>query len=448
MSPPAPSVQQVGFQIEAGTASDRPAGRHNLQLQSFAMAASPRNSFMLTSSTFRAQGFTIGRNGMNAAAPSRMDLDVPVHKKSMFAVTNRMEPLDNLGIIANEETSFSDFELIGDSGRGASSSVLKAVRLDKFGMYALKSMDVHSQEKRHQLVKELTTFASLGRGPNIVKFHGAYYNAGRAMLVLEYMNRGSLMSVVEECGPLPPDVVAHFAKQIFFGLEYIHQRRLVHRDIKPGNILVSRKGRVKLTDFGLAETLRASRSCLTGFIGTQVYMSPERLEGAPYGPAADIWSAGLVVAYAALGRHPYSADEGFFGIIQEISQRPVPDLPAHFPPELRHLVACCLEVDPANRWTANALSQHPALANVRVNDELEWALGATSPADEEDCTAVAKILATKVYNFIETLTMNDIDDEDLLDIAESLGVPVEVIKEKTVKMHRRFTTRRHNGSVQ
>lgn len=107
--------------------------------------------------------------------------------------------------------------------------MLKAVRLDKFGMYALKSMDVHSQEKRHQLVKELTTFASLGRGPNIVKFHGAYYNAGRAMLVLEYMNRGSLMSVVEECGPLPPDVVAHFAKQIFFGLEYIHQRRFAMR---------------------------------------------------------------------------------------------------------------------------------------------------------------------------------------------------------------------------
>lgn len=97
------------------------------------MAASPRNSFMLTSSTFRAQGFTIGRNGMNAAAPSRMDLDVPVHKKSMFAVTNRMEPLDNLGIIANEETSFSDFELIGDSGRGTLRRRVRSVLAEPHG---------------------------------------------------------------------------------------------------------------------------------------------------------------------------------------------------------------------------------------------------------------------------------------------------------------------------
>jgi serine/threonine protein kinase len=216
------------------------------------------------------------------------------------------------------------------------------------------------------------------------------------MLVLEYMNRGSLQSCVERCGPLAPRVVRHFAKQMFAGLAALHERHLVHRDIKPGNVLVSQRGRIKLTDFGISETVKTSAPYLDGFVGTQIYMSPERLEGAVYGMSADIWAAGLVVAFAALGRHPYNGHDGFFGIIQDIQTRPIPELPEPFGADFRHLLDCCLQLNPSDRWTAEQLLHHPAFKGVDVNDDLDWVLGAELQEDVYHRELIASVLASKV----------------------------------------------------
>ena len=103
--------------------------------------------------------------------------------------------------------------------------------------------------------------------------------------------------------------------------------------------MIRSDGLAKLTDFGIAEQMKCG-SQLNDFIGTQMYMALERLNGELYDFKADIWSAGLVLVFCAMGRYPYDADEGFFGILQAVTDNPCPELdPDHFSEEFCDLIS-------------------------------------------------------------------------------------------------------------
>ena len=93
------------------------------------------------------------------------------------------------------------------------------------------------------------------------------------------------------------------------GLKYLHDRKLIHRDVKPSNVLISSSGCIKLADFGLLRTLDQDQSFADSFVGSFLYMSPERLTGEPYSYSADIWGLGITLYTLVLGHYPYINQE-------------------------------------------------------------------------------------------------------------------------------------------
>ncbi len=177
---------------------------------------------------------------------------------------------------------------------------------------------------------------------------------GRPFLVLELVD-GFALGAVRLGAPeavLPPDVAALVALQIARALEHVHLRGIVHRDVKPGNVLVSRRGEVKLADFGLARVLDDPTPDTLGVVGSPAYMSPEQVLGDRLDYASDIFSFGIVFYELLTGHRPFEEDPGRT-VMQKIRldrYRPPGALRSSIPGVLDRILARCLEKSPAHRY--------------------------------------------------------------------------------------------------
>ncbi|MBL8602268.1 MAG: serine/threonine protein kinase [Myxococcales bacterium] len=177
---------------------------------------------------------------------------------------------------------------------------------------------------------------------------------GRPYLVMEFVDGWTLQDVRLQApdGQLPADVASIFALKIARALEHIHLRGVVHRDIKPGNVLVSRRGDVKLADFGLARVLDDPTPETLGVVGTPAYMSPEQVLGDRLDDASDVFSFGIVFYELLTGRRPFE-EEPARTVMQKIrldryttARSILPNLPGM----LERILARCLEKNPAHRY--------------------------------------------------------------------------------------------------
>ena len=127
-------------------------------------------------------------------------------------------------------------------------------------------------------------------------------------MILEYMNRGCLQSWVKKNGPLNEACTSHITRQILIGLAQLHSRFQVHRDIKPANILIDNTGHVKISDFGLMKQLDGTSAFTKSFVGTMIYLSPERISGnnTEYSYSSDIWSLGISLMFLVTGELPFN----------------------------------------------------------------------------------------------------------------------------------------------
>jgi len=144
-------------------------------------------------------------------------------------------------------------------------------------------------------------------------------------------------------------------------LLYLHKvKHQLHRDLKPGNILINSDGIVKLTDFGITRNLDKQDFCNT-FVGTKTYMSPERIVGSEYSYASDVWSLGLIVYELAAGIFPYNFSKVYIEHVDSILKLPEPTLPDNgtFSPELQNFMTRCLQKVPKDRDTVTELCNHP-----------------------------------------------------------------------------------------
>src|SRR3954469_24443230 len=178
-------------------------------------------------------------------------------------------------------------------------------------------LDVDGAERDRLADRTLREARAVGKGdgPSAVRVFDIVEQDGRPWIVMEYLDGCTLTDLLRERGPLPVDEVVRIGHSLLNALEAAHAAGVLHRDVKPSNVMVAPDGRVALTDFGIATSLDGKRdgvdTTTSGVIvGSPAYMSPERARGEPPTPASDLWSLGATLWTAAEGRPPFDGPTG------------------------------------------------------------------------------------------------------------------------------------------
>jgi hypothetical protein len=208
-----------------------------------------------------------------------------------------------------------------------------------------------------RLRREARAAARLGH-PGVARVLDLGEDGGRPYLVMELLRGESLAGRLARAGALPPAEAARAVAAAADALEAAHRAGIVHRDVKPGNVFLTRDGEVKLLDFGIASA--SNEAALTGgdLIGTAAYLAPERVLGHDATPAADVYALGVLLHELLAGRPPFAADSGMALAMAHVHARPVP-LPEAAPSVPPSLAAACeqaLAKDPAARPAAATLA--------------------------------------------------------------------------------------------
>ncbi len=211
------------------------------------------------------------------------------------------------------------------------------------------SMPGTSKSDVARALREARTSAALNHR-NVVSVYDAVEDGDHNWLVMEYVPSRNLSEIVEQDGPLSPERAAWIGAQAADGLAAAHERGTIHRDVKPGNILVTDDDHVKITDFGIARTHGDTRLTSTGMVtGTPAYFAPELAKGNEPTVAADVWSLGATLYATVEGRLPYPDQGNAIALLTRIASEPPPD------PEragfLTEAIQRMMDPDPSTRWT-------------------------------------------------------------------------------------------------
>ena len=240
-----------------------------------------------------------------------------------------------------------------------------------------------NSEFLHRFRTEARTTASLNH-PGVAAVHdygetaaGSDGPAHTAFLVMELVDGEPLAELLHRSRRLPPDQTLDVLEQAGHALQAAHERGLVHRDVKPGNILIAPTGKVKITDFGIAKAVDAAPVTRSGMVmGTAHYIAPEQAAGQEAGPASDVYSLGVVGYECLAGQRPFLSDNAVTVAMMHIRDVP-PPLPPDVPPGLRALIEATLVKDPRCRYRNGGEFAH-AVAAVRAGLPLPAPVGFAS----------------------------------------------------------------------
>lgn len=311
------------------------------------------------------------------------------------------------------ELSSDDFEKIAELGAG-NGGVVWSVR-HKSSTVTMARKLIHLEIKlavRNQIIRELQVLHDCN-SPYIVGYYGAFYSDGEISICMEYMDGGSLDLILKKAGRIPEPILGSISFAVLKGLTYLREKhQIMHRDVKPSNILVNSRGEIKLCDFGVSGQLIDSLA--NSFVGTRSYMSPERLQGNHYSVQSDIWSMGLSLVEMAIGKYPIpppkqaelerifgnttlkdqleaakmgkplpaskapvaGVDEpptiSIFELLDYIVNQPPPVLPAdYFSKEFQDFVGSCLKKKPGERADLQTLMNHSFVKKTEQEYEKE-----------------------------------------------------------------------------
>lgn len=263
---------------------------------------------------------------------------------------------------------FGDLEVEAEVGAGAFGRVFRArdTLIDR--VVALKVLKKPGDAppragERERFLAEARAVGSFNHPHIVTLYHVHGVEGGGFVLEMEYVDGGSLEDRLAGGERIPPEQALAIARDVAAALGAAHAARVVHGDVKPGNVLTTRDGRVKLVDFGLARFLGAHDPTPggTGIEGTPYYMAPEVIQGEGYLPASDVWSLGVVLHRMLSGRLPFDAPD-FDGLFCAIQNQPPAPLDAPLPARVLSLVHRCLAKRPSERFPdgsalATALSE-------------------------------------------------------------------------------------------
>ncbi|CAD5166016.1 unnamed protein product [Musa acuminata subsp. malaccensis] len=326
-----------------------------------------------------------------------------------------------LGAKFKDRTSIEDFEIIKPISRGAFGRVFlakKRVTGDIFAIKVLKKADMIRKNAVKSILAERNILIST-RNPFVVRFYYSFTCRENLYLVMEYINGGDLYSLLRNLGCLDEDMARTYVAEVVLALEYLHSMNVIHRDLKPDNLLIAWDGHIKLTDFGLSKVgLINSTDDLTGpdvsgsvllgndeplpvaqralkreqrqkqsAVGTPDYLAPEILLGMPHGPTADWWSVGVILFELLVGIPPFNAEHPQ-KIFDNIMNRdiPWPQVPEEMSLEAYDLVDKLLIRNPVQRLGATGAGEvksHPFFKSINW-DMLARQKAAFIPSTEGD----------------------------------------------------------------
>lgn len=166
---------------------------------------------------------------------------------------------------------------------------------------------VHDEVFRDRFRREARAMAQLSH-PNLVNVYDFSASGGEVFLIMELITGGTLRELLAERGPMPPHAAAAVMRGMLTGLAVAHAKGMVHRDIKPDNVLIDASSRVKLSDFGLVRAAAETTQSTDQIVGTVAYLSPEQVDGGALTAASDVYSAGIVLFELLTGRTPFGGE--------------------------------------------------------------------------------------------------------------------------------------------
>ncbi|KAJ3220390.1 MAP kinase kinase (MEK) [Dinochytrium kinnereticum] len=312
--------------------------------------------------------------------PPSQDYDSPSQAKPLTTVDLSLPPQFS-------DIKVEDIDIISELGAGNGGTVNKVLHKTTNTMMARKIIHVEPRKTvQKQILRELQILKTCN-SPYIVSFYGAFINDNNISICMEFMDLGSLDRIYKVMTSLEEDVLGQITLSVLKGLVYLYQEhKIIHRDVKPSNILLNSAGQVKMADFGVSGEL--TNSMVKTFVGTSAYMSPERIKGNKYSVQCDVWSLGISLMELAMGRFPFPADGKpltLFELLECIVEEPLPSLPAsRFSQKFEAFIVRCLIKDDAQRPKPQELLSDPFCVTAEGSsiDMKQWAADYLKIADK------------------------------------------------------------------
>ena len=270
------------------------------------------------------------------------------------------------------------FDILCKLGKGSYGSVYKAIHKDSKQILAIKQVPVDNDLQ--EIIKEISIMQQCD-SPHVVKYYGTYFKGSELWIVMEFCGAGSVLDIMKLRGKtanqsnktvktFDETQIATILRGTLKGLEYLHLRKKIHRDIKAGNILLTSEGHSKLADFGVAAQLDNTVAKRVTLIGTPLWMAPEVIQEIGYDCVADIWSLGITALQMAEGKVPYMAMHPVRAMFMIIG-KPPPSFsePDKWSQEFIEFVSRCLVKNSQNRATASDLLKDDFIENMSKSSE-------------------------------------------------------------------------------
>ena len=250
------------------------------------------------------------------------------------------------------------YRVVGKLGTGGMASVYLAEDQVLGRRVAIKLLDErHSRDEQfvERFHREAESAAGLSH-PNVVSIYDRGETDGTYYIAMEYLEGQTLKELLVARGPTPVRVAIDYTRQILSALDFAHRNGVVHRDIKPHNVVVAPDGRLKVADFGIARSGASQMTEAGSIIGTAQYLSPEQAQGAPVNPSSDLYSVGVVLYEMLTGTVPFTGDTALEIAMKHLSAVPEPPSAkrprklGEIPSELDLVVLRALAKDPADRY--------------------------------------------------------------------------------------------------
>lgn len=307
------------------------------------------------------------------------------------------------------------YHVLHPIGEGSFGKVYKGRRKGSGQVVALKFITKRGKTEKelNNLRQEIDILKGLYH-ENIILLLDSFETSHEFCMITEFA-QGELFEILEDDRNLPENEVRKIAQQLVHALYYLHSHRIIHRDMKPQNILISANGIVKLCDFGFARSMSTNTIVLTSIKGTPLYMAPELVQELPYNHTVDLWSLGVIIYELFVGTPPFYTNS-IYTLIHLIVKDPV-KFPDNMSPEFKSFLQGLLNKAPNERLTWPELLQHPFVLEtdiekrdrkVRTEFYNNWAAGEHHSGGKQQDPEIFEIQDSKSANAIsEKSTANN-----------------------------------------